>query len=694
MNNMELKQVNNDAFLLLKLNLEQHFHQMTSGGATLFEIDVDKDALWSLYLEGVSGEKNPFFRKRRVLDCSACRYFFKSIGNTAVIQDGVVHTIWEFDPGSDVYRPVVKALDTYLKQHPVTNLYVRKTDTVGVDKNHELQEDGTILTWEHLFLRLPEHLVDRTNRSEDGVRGDFLSLHNVFRRSLEEITEDSALTVLELIASNSLYRGAEWQNVLQKFLEYKRTYDARSAETRDNFVWEHTKEAGIPIGKIRNHSMGVLLLDISQGINLEQAVRKYERIVAPANYKRSKPVFTEAMLRKAQAELTEMGYVAALPRRFATLDDVTVNNILFANRDASRRISGTMDIFETMKADAISAPKQFSRAEEISIEDFVHNVLPFAKSVEAYVENRHAGAMVSLIAPQNMDAPTMFKWNNAFSWAYSGNITDNDMKQNVKRAGGNVEGVLRFSIQWNDDGSFDGNDLDAHCKHPGGHIYYGHKVDQASHGNLDVDIIHPQEGTAAVENIAWPALSAMKPGKYTFYVNCYSSRGGRSGFRAQIEFNGNLYEYNYQQPLRTDQNIEVAEVFLDHHGSFTITHKMPAGASSKPMDVWGIRTNEFVPVTVIMHSPNYWNAQQGIGNKHYFFMLKDCKNPENPSAFFNEFLKNELNEYRHVLEALGSKLAVETVDDQLSGIGFSSTRHNELIVKVTGATERIMKIHF
>ena len=75
-------------------------------------------------------------------------------------------------------------------------------------------------------------------------------------------------------------------------------------------------------------------------------------------------------------------------------------------------------------------------------------------------------------------------------------------------------------------------------------------------------------------------------------------------------------------------------------------------------------------------------------------MLKDCKNPENPSAFFNEFLKNELNEYRHVLEALGSKLAVETVDDQLSGIGFSSTRHNELIVKVSGATERIMKIHF
>lgn len=675
-------------FKRFKKQLQDHFEEMTKDAPKLFEVAVDKDELWNLYLDSFPEGTNKIYRERREYDCSCCRHFIKSIGNAVIIKNNQVHTIWEFQTGSSTFQPVVEALDRYIKAHAVSDVYVSKLKAIGTDHNRE-EVDGKINVYEHFFLILPDKFVDRSYRSEGDIKGGFRDVRNVFKRSLDEISQEAIETVLELIMQNSLYKGEEWKGVLTEFLRYKRDYEKISESERENYAWEKSVTAGAVIGKIRNHSIGTLLVNISEGMELDLAVRKYEQIVAPANYKRPKAIYTKKMLEEAQKTVEELGYMDSLPRRFAKLDDITVNNILFSNRDAAKRISG--NVFEDMAAEATISPKRFSKVEEIGIEQFVKDVLPTAKELEVYFENKHRQNMVSLIAPQNPDSPSMFKWNNPFSWAYTGNMTDSDIRENVKSAGGRVDGVLRFSIQWNDE-DYNPNDFDAHCESPRSHICFRSKMDRSTGGNLDVDIICPQKEKAAVENITWPDKSKMIPGTYKFYVHCFSQNGGRSGFKAEIEFDGQIYSFDYPYSLRQGEDVVVAEVTLSKDRVFSIKELLPSNISSR--EVWGLKTNQFVPVSVVCYSPNYWDEQNGIGHRHVFFMLKDCVNPEMPNGFYNEFLKQELVQHKRVFEALGGKMRVDDVDDQLSGVGFSTTKRAELVVKVKGATERILKVKF
>lgn len=674
-------------FKKFKTEMQKHFKKITKDVNTLFEVEVDKDELWSLYLNSFPEGTNEIFRNRSEHDCSCCRQFIKNFGNVIAIENGIITNIWEFETNSEIYQPVVNALSQYIKSKNVSNIYVSKIKKIGTDFNFELNTKAPI-KWEHFYIELEDKFVNKTSKSEGEIKGENKDLRNVFKRSLDEITIESVEVVIELISQNSLYRGEEWLNNLKEFLNYKKKYQKLTEIEKDIFTWENFKKSGVAVTKIKNHSIGTLLINISEQMDLETAIKKYEDIVAPQNYKRPKPIYTQKMLDEARKTIEELGFSNSLYRRYATLDDITINNILFSNKDASKRINKN-DIFDNMEKEITINPKKFNKVEEITIEKFIKDVIPTTKEIEVMLENKHTKNMVSLIAPKSSDSKNMFKWDNNFSWAYTGNITDSSMKENVKSAGGKVDGVLRFSIQWNEN-DYNNDDFDAHCIEPNGnHIYFSNKKNQYTTGELDIDITNPEKNSVAVENITWSNKNKMIEGKYKFYVNNYAHRGGKDGFTAEIEYDGQIFSFIYNKPLKDREDIYVAEVTLKD-GIFTIKELLSSSVSSK--EVWGLNTNKFIPVSTVMLSPNYWNEQQGIGNKHYFFMLKDCVNLENPNGFYNEFLKEELSKHKKVFEALGNKISLEETKDQLSGIGFSSTQSNELIVKVKGTSERILKI--
>lgn len=669
----------------LEKAFQEHVSKMFRSAGTLYETDINKDTFWKLYLESFPEGTNPIMDINTEHDCSSCRHFLKEFGGVVTIQDGKVTSIWDFDaPGR--YGPVVKALAQYVHSKRINGVFVTNHPTIGHLSDFQQIPSG-VVEWEHFHVDLPDRFVNTGRQTVGEIKSSITSAKDVFYRSLNEISRSSIESVLELISSNSLYRGEEWKLVLERFLDLQKKFDKLANDTDENvFCWENSIKAGPAISKIKNHSIGVLLVDITTGMDLDEAVRRYEKIVAPSNYKRPKSIFGKMAVEAAEKTITELGYLGSLTRRYATINDITINDILFADRSIKK-----LSVFEELSNECID-PKRFNTVSEVSLSDFISNILPTCKKLEILVEGKHSGNFMSLIAPENRDAPGMFKWNNGFSWAYAGNIADS-MKQRVKTAGGRVDGPLRFSIQW---GPENNNDFDAHCIEPtGNEIYFASRYSRvhASSGMLDVDIRQPKKQTQdgiAVENITWSDINRMPAGTYEMFVHNYSHDGGRTGFTAEVEFEGQVHSFACNRELRQDEKVPVAAVKFSKQSGFSIVGKLPAEVMSQK--IWNIDTNQFKSVSIVMYSPNFWDGQAGIGNKHVFFMLGGCQNSENPNGFFNEYLKEDLLKHRKVFEALGSKMKVADSEEQLSGLGFSTTQHNVLIVRVTNNVVRTLKV--
>ena len=666
----------------------------------LFRSTIPYEDMWKTYLDAFPSGTNNIYRVRTEHDCSCCRHFIRDFGDVLVSHDGVTESIWDIPDAPYPYNIVCEKMAELVKGR-IRDIFWSRDKKIGTDHSIERldipmaigTEKLTTIRYEHFYYEIPERYFQKyKGRSRGDYSGDFESMVRVLLRSVTEITENALETVLDLIKDNSLYRGAEWGIVLGKFLEIKRHY-SELLETdlvrASNYIWESAAKYGPVISKIRNHSIGTLLVDLSEGMDLEKAVSRYEQIVAPTNYKRPKEIYTKKMLEDAKAELQNLGYIDSLPRRYAVKDDIPIANIYYYNASAASEVRGG-DIFDEMAASASVNPKKFSNVLTMSFEEFKKSVIPAATSIEVLVENRHRKNLMSLIAPENRNAKSMFKWDNGISWAYSGNMTDSSIKDNVQTAGGTVDCDVRFSIQWNDhpEQGWTLDDLDAHVIEIGGgkpayEIYYGNRSMRSPRGGmLDVDIQHPLEGKAAVENIFYKGAKALKDCKLRFGVQMYAKRNGfHDGFRAELDILGDVYEFDYTKDIPNKWFIQVAEVHFDSNGKPSVQLLIPeSDATAKT--AWSITTNTFYPVSMILPSPNYWNG--AVGNEHVFFIIPGAVNSEMPNAFYNEFLDERLSKYKRFMAALGGRLKVSDSEHQLSGIGFSKTIRNSVIVRING----------
>lgn len=623
---------------------------------------VDTLDIFASYLAAFPEGTNPIFRERTEHDCQCCKQFIRNLGNVIAIVDGEIWTVW--DNWQDLpypYDVVSKAMAELVRQAPIRGVYKTKEPKFGAESNRDNHDPSIV--WSHFHGEVPKKAK---SRQPDTDRGRIDTKAHVFKRGLNEIALTDLETVIDLIEANNLYRGTEHLASVKEFRRLKEGYNA--AGQTDRFVWANVFHPSAPF---RNTVIGTLLVDLAETGDLEGAVKRFEAKVAPSNYKRPTALITPKMIEQAVAKLNELGLDGAVERRFARIDDISVTDVLFVDNAVRGKMKGGLtDLL--MRSDKVKVSTS-GKPTPIKIEDFM---ALGATSIELVLANNQLGNFVSLTAPEHANTGKLFKWNNDFAWSYDGEIADAAIKERVKAAGGKVTNVaLRVSLAWHNS-----DDLDLHCQPASGfEIYYGNKQ-----GILDVDMNagHPTNRHDPVENMSW--VHMPRDGLYKFRVDLFSKRmHDRLGFTLEVENNGNITQFS--TPNNPNRNVHLV---IEIRNGEIIRMEADRALSSATIsrDKWGIPTLKPVKVAAIMLSPNYWDGAGGVGNKHWFFMLDGCKNPDPVRGIYNEFLRGELEPHRKVFEVLGSKTKCQPTEDQLSGVGFSSTRGDKVIAIADGRT--------
>lgn len=656
--------MNFDAFAS---RIEQQFRIMSQH--ELFTVAIPGDEVWAQYLAAFPEGTNPIYRVRTTHDCSCCRNFIKNLGNVVAIIDGEVVSVWHAEGLDEIYGTVAVALGTLVANAPINGVFRAREPKYGEQTTYELTKECT-LRWDHLHAKIAARHY--AGKDRERILGEFTGIQQVFKRGLEELKPEALDTVLELINSNALYRGEEHKRAVEAFHGLHHIYHNLQPKQREMLIWANLAH---PAARFRNTVIGTLVQDLSEGIELERAVKSFETKVAPTNYKRPTALITPSMVKDAMQTIKDLGLEPALERRFAKLSDVSVNDVLWVDNALRSQMKGGL---ESLLLEAAKALIQSDRlkAEDISMDDFTRTVLPQVTAMDVFMRNNQQGNLMSITAPVHGDGSSLFKWDNDFAWSYNGNITDS-IKERVKSAGGKVDSRLRISLGW-----FNFDDLDLHCDGPLGHIYFGAKGGSNRDRNiLDVDMNagtgHSRE---PVENLAFDRLPK---GTYHVWVNQFRQRERDNvGFTVEIESGDELQQYNYDRIIADKDQVQICTFHVsDTSIKFNINSELDEGFAGK--DVWGITTERFLKVNTLMMSPNYWDGQQ-IGNKHWFFLLDGCKNPDAARGIYNEFLDSRLDKHRKVFEILGDKTKCAVTDEQLSGLGFSSTRGDTVLVNVTG----------
>jgi hypothetical protein len=671
-----------DRYYEFEATIKTNFDKIVATNTPLFTANVSKDAMWNAYISNMEGKD-----AQTHYECNACRHFIQRFGMLCFIDErGMVKSaLWNVKV-PEFFKHSVTAMRRLVETATVAGVFISDETTLGLARTGE---------WTHLHAKLTANHVSR-NKSRVKNAGQLIAEKRedfgMLNRALVEFNLDTARQAVNILESDSLYRGDRFLGIAKWFKELKELQNQLSPEIFRNAVWMAVATAPVGYTHVKSSMIGTLLDDIQVGIySFDELKRRFKDKMA--TYQRSQSAPTAGGIAQAEKLVTELGLETALMRRYAQLSEIPASGQIWTPKNKKNNAEPTpakTGIFGNI----VPKGRETATKEELALpmstmtwEKFKRTMLDTGNvlSIEAKVEE--ADRLMALVTASDETAENILQWDNTFSWYYHGGV-DAQIKERIEREGGKYDNnEIRCSLIWNNY-----TDLDLSCITPGGtRIYFGNK--SSNGGTLDIDMnVSDRHSSTPVENIIFEKGRARE-GKYQFIVHNYTDRNkGYNPYKLELEVEGHIYTF---EGVATASYRETVFEFDYRKGQEPRMLSNSLQAVS-PVENWNT-SKGFQKVNMITTSPNLWEERKVEGSgQHVFFLLEGVQDSSEGKGrgFFNEMLKSELREIRKTLEQYTALTPIEGANEATAcGLGFSKEMPWNLTLKVTTDTgTRLVKI--
>ena len=343
--------------------IRRSFDEESRKQEPLFETNVSD--LYDIFLDNLPIDARQYY------NCRTCRNFVNGYGGLVRITDeGELEPVmWKYAPS--FFEPAVEAVRNTVRNSRILRMFVTSERRLGTP------ETGY---WTHISVDVPKFRVHNNRlltpyqKSMENYE-DFKMIQNAVNKYSIETVE----TAVNLLRSDSMYRGEKVLGIAEWFLEVMKT--VKNNPKRTNILWKKSAMAPAGFCHISSSMIGTLLDDISDGWDIESVQNRFNAKMNPLKYQRPQVAPTAGNVERAEKIIAELGLENSLKRRFSRLDEI--KTIWKPTFERSASIStGVFAGIKTKESITKEQKNKYTPNMTMTWDKFQRTVLPNAKKIE------------------------------------------------------------------------------------------------------------------------------------------------------------------------------------------------------------------------------------------------------------------------------------------------------------------------